>query len=86
MVDMSIYTDGARLERELRQLKPGQNFRVPVMDLRRVVVPANPMDNQTPEYLARWFHARMPFYCTLHADPLGAFWEIRRPATPVFQS
>ena len=77
--DLSIYTRGARLLRDMKQLRPGQNFRVSAQTLSDMVVPADPMGRQTPDYLARWFHARMPFYCTLYADPLGEFWEIRRP-------
>lgn len=77
--DLSVFTKGAQLERELRKLERGQNFRLSAKMLLDVMVPANPLDHQTPAYLAKWFHERMPFYCTLHHDLAGDFWEIRRP-------
>lgn len=77
------FTKGARLLGRLRMLKPGECFRMDVRaELSDIEVPANPLDRQTPEFLARWMHARMPFYCTLHRDALGNWWEIRRPFTP----
>ena len=77
--DLSIFTRGARLLRDLKQLQRGQNYRMSAQMLSDVTVPADPLDNQTPEYLANWFHVRMPFYCELHHDLVGNFWEIRRP-------
>jgi hypothetical protein len=74
------FTRGARMLRELQHTGPGQHFRMMTRDLCDIEVPAHPLDRQTPEYLAKWMHARAPFYCTLHADPLGQWWEIRRPA------
>lgn len=77
--DLSIYTRGAQLERQLQTLRPGQCFRMSETQLSDIVVPANPLDRQTPEYLAKWFHVRMPFYCTLHHGTVGQYWEICRP-------
>jgi hypothetical protein len=74
------YTQGAHLLRELQQLKPGDSFRMKIPDLLEIEVPASPLDRQTPEFIAKWMHARMPFYCTLHQDLAGGWWEIRRHA------
>lgn len=73
------FTRGSHLLRDLQLLKPGENYRMSAQMLSDIEVPANPLDHQTPEYLARWMHERCPFYCTLHHDVLEQWWEIRRP-------
>lgn len=74
------YTRGAHLLRELQRLQRGECFRMQVDVLVDIQVPANPLDRQTPKFIATWMHVRMPFYCTLHHDVFGGWWEIRRPA------
>ncbi len=73
------YTRGAALLRNLQELRPGEYLRMQIPELLDIEVPANPLDRQSPEYIARWMHARMPFYCTLHQGLVGGWWEIRRP-------
>ena len=70
---------GAALERELWKLAPGQCIRMTAATFDNVSVPANPLDRQTVEFLVHWFKVRMPFYCTLHFDEDGRYWEICRP-------
>lgn len=74
------YTRGARLLRKLQSLRPGDTYRMQVPELLDMEVPANPLDRQTPDFIAKWMHRRMPFYCTLHGNVYGEWWEIRRPA------
>ena len=74
------FTRGAQLLRDLRKLKPGECYRMDVTRLMDIEVPANPLDVQNSEYIAKWMHVRMPFYCTLHQGIVGGWWEIRRPA------
>lgn len=78
--DLSAFTKGAQLERQIRTLKPGRRIRISREMLADIIVPANPLDRQTPEYLANWFHSRMPFYCTLYQNPIHGFFEIDRPS------
>jgi hypothetical protein len=66
MPDLSIYAKGAQLERQLRQIKPGERFRIPAQELAEIQVPANPLDRQTVLYLSDWFRDRMPFYCVTY--------------------
>lgn len=75
MADFSVYTRAAELEGKLRQLKPGQRMRVAVRDLLDMMVPANPLDRQTPAYLADWFRDRMPFRCVVYHDILTHDYE-----------
>jgi hypothetical protein len=75
------YTRSARLLRELQRLVPGDTYRMQAPELLDIEVPANPLDRQTPEFIAKWMHKRMPFYCTLHGNVFGEWWEIRRPAS-----
>lgn len=73
------FARGAQMLRNLQKLQPGHSFRMMARDLCDVEVPAHPLDRQTPEYLANWMRDRAPFYCTIHADIYGQWWEIRRP-------
>jgi hypothetical protein len=72
--------EAAALERRLRHLKPGECF--DVRDWRDIEVPADPLDRQTPEFLAEWFRSRMPFYCTTREDILSGKWTFCRPINP----
>lgn len=76
--DLSAFTKAALLEKKLRMLKPGECARMYATELSDMIVPANPLDKQTPEYLANWFHSRMPFYCKLRYNVVGNYWEIDR--------
>lgn len=79
--DLSIYTRGARFERLLRTLQPGQAVDITAQELSDIVVPANPLDRQTPEYLVEWFKIRMPFYCEVSEGigRIGRKWTFYRP-------
>jgi len=70
---------GAELERELRTLKPGQCLDVSRQRFNDIIVPANPLDRQTPEYLAEWFKIRMPFYCETRLNIMSGTWTFERP-------
>lgn len=74
------YSLGAGLLRQLQQLQPGQAYRMQTSFLSDVEVPADPLDRQSPDFIAKWMHDRMPFYSVLHRDPLGGWFEIERPA------
>jgi len=50
-----------------------------IPELLDIEVPANPLDRQTPEFIAKWMHESMPFYCILKQDFVGGWWEIYRP-------
>lgn len=76
--DLSKFTDGARLLGQLRMLEHGEAFRLTAERLRDIEVPANPLDQQTPEYLVEWFKVRLPFYTVVSSGLLG-FWDIYRP-------
>lgn len=73
------FTRGARLLRDLQQLKHGQSFRMSAEMLSDIEVPANPLDRQTPDYIAKWMQERMPFFCYLQHSVFGKWWEISRP-------
>jgi len=79
--DLSDFTRGAQLLRHLCTIPPGKAMDVTVHMLSDIIVPANPLDRQTPEYLVNWFHARMPFYCTVTPDLPGfpSKWTFYRP-------
>lgn len=79
---LSDFTKGAQLEKTLRRLKPGEFMRVSKNSLLDILVPANPLDRQTPEYLAEWFRSRLPFYATTHEDTITGDWEFERPRLP----
>lgn len=84
MPDLSRYTKGAQLERQLRRLKPGERFRIPARDLADIEVPADPLDKQTVLYLSDWFRDRMPFYCvTYHNIANGDIEFANEQASPV---
>jgi hypothetical protein len=74
--DLSRFTAGAHLLRELRTLKQGKAYRLTADRLREV--PANLLDRQTPSYLVEWFKIRLPFYTVVSSGLLG-FWDIYRP-------
>lgn len=77
--DLSKYTLGARLLGQLRQIKPGEAYRLTMTTLGDVLVPADPLDRQTPEYLVEFFKVRLPFYTSVRYEPLRGFWDIYRP-------
>jgi hypothetical protein len=81
MIDFSGFARGAEIERNLRQLQPGECVRMTPAFFDGVRVPTDPLDRQTPEFLVHWFHVRMPFPCDLHYDPLRDYWELCRPAS-----
>lgn len=66
--DFSCYTKAAEFEGKLKTLKPGQRMRVAARDFLDMQVPANPLDKQTPKYLAEWFRVRMSFACDVRED------------------
>lgn len=74
------YTRGAKLLRDLQSLKPGECYRMHGRDLKDIEVPANPLDRQTPAFIAQWMQDRMPYYCFLQHSVFGDWWEISRPA------
>jgi hypothetical protein len=73
------FTMGARFERVLRSLKPGQSLRMNPIDWDGIVVPASPYDHQTADYLAEWFRSRMPFYCVVEKDTATGRHTFTRP-------
>lgn len=77
--DLSIFSRGAWLLRQLQELKPGQAMRITANMLADVTVPANPLDRQTPEYLIEFFRIRLPFFVVVRAEPLREFWDYYRP-------
>lgn len=82
MSPLAKYTSGARMERLLRSLQPGEAVKITTHMLLDVEVPANPLDCQTPEYLVKWFRSRMPFYCTVTPNLPSSFadqWTFYRP-------
>ena len=46
-------------------------------------VPANPLDKQTPEYLAKWFADRLWFRCDYRQDIVTEKWTFCRPQHPI---
>lgn len=75
VADFSVYTKAAELEGKLRQIPPGQRMRVAIRDLLDMMVPADPIDRQTPIYLADWFRKRMPFRCITYHDIMTGDFE-----------
>lgn len=79
MTDLSRFTESARLLERMRQLEPGKAYRVYTRQLLDMEVPANPLDRQTPEFIAKFLYDRMPFPCELIGDRMGEWFEIYRP-------
>lgn len=77
------FSKGAAILLALRDLRPGQAYRMADSRLADIEVPANHLDRQTPEFLARYFHARLPFYATLDRIEDKAAWEIYRPKASI---
>jgi hypothetical protein len=77
--DLSIYTRGVQMLRQLRALQPGEAFRISTDMLSSIVVRAHPVDRQTPEYLVEWFKIRLPFFTLVRERGLGKAWEFYRP-------
>ena len=76
---LARFTKGALLEKSLRRLKPGECYDVRREDWLYIEVPTNPLDRQTPAFLAEWFRIRMPFYCETREDILTGKWTFCRP-------
>ena len=73
------FTRAANFERLLRTLRPGDALDVRPEEWLDIQVPANPLDRQSPEYLAEWFRVRMPFKCEVRHHLLPEKWTFFRP-------
>lgn len=70
---------GAAILNSLRRLEPGQVYRVTGQSLQDIIVPANPLDRQSAEYLVEWMRVRLPFFAVVRSEPISRFWDFYRP-------
>lgn len=76
---VSPFASAAMFLHQLREMEPGQSYRVDQRRLLDMQVPASPLDRQDCNYLTEWFRARLPFRCTVTESTERGYFEFHRP-------
>ena len=80
---LAVFSSAAAFLGKLQRLRPGECIDARKTDMQDFFVPANPLDKQSPEYLAKWFADRLMFKCDYWQDIITERWTFCRPEVRV---